>query len=109
MTSLAPLSCTLLILSLLASGPSLAQGNQGAQNLSQSNRSGQSQQGGKAQTAQVGAGTTNGTTTGYSGPKDSAEAKPGEVQVPPLPSPELCQFYQNSPAYQACLLKVLGP
>jgi hypothetical protein len=56
------------------------------------------------QTAQVGAGTTNGSTTGYSGPQDVTENKPGQVDVPPLPSPELCEPYQDTPAaYQACL------
>ncbi len=56
------------------------------------------------QTAQVGAGTTNGSTTGYSGPQDVTENKQGQVNVPPLPNPELCAPYEDTPAaYQACL------
>lgn len=56
------------------------------------------------QTAQVGAGTTNGSTAGYSGPQDVTERNPGQVNVPPLPGPELCKPYQDTPAaYQACL------
>ena len=109
MISISPLPYALLILGLAASGPAFAQGNLGAQNLSQTERSGQSREGGKAQTAQVGAGTTNGATSGFSGSKDSAETKPGEVQLPPLPSPELCQSFQNTLAHQDCLSKVLGP
>lgn len=109
MPSVSSLACALLVLGVTASGPAFAQGNQGAQNLSQAERSGQSREGGKAQTAQVGAGTTNGATAGFSGPKEPSGARPGEVQLPPLPSPDLCQSYQNTPAHQDCLSKVLGP
>lgn len=58
----------------------------------------------KAQTAQVGAGTTNGSTTGYSGPMDVTENVPGTIKVPPPPQPELCEPYRRTPAvFQMCL------
>ncbi|MFC4174304.1 hypothetical protein ACFOYU_20020 [Microvirga sp. GCM10011540] len=57
-----------------------------------------------AQTAYVGAGTTNGSTTGYSGPTKVTNSTPGQIEVPPLPSPKLCEPYRDTPAaYQSCL------
>jgi hypothetical protein len=61
----------------------------------------------EAPVAHVGAGTTDGSTTGYSGPEDNAQAQPGEVSVPPLPSADVCEPYRDTPAYQSCLWVVL--
>lgn len=61
----------------------------------------------EAAVAQVGAGTTDGSTTGYSGPEGDGEASPGEVTIPPLPSADDCEPYHDTPAYNACLWVVL--
>jgi hypothetical protein len=50
---------------------------------------------------QVGAGTTSGSTTGNSGPKQ--QILPGKIEIPPLPSERLCEAYRNQPAYQSCV------
>jgi hypothetical protein len=55
----------------------------------------------------VGAGTTDGSTTGYSGPEGDGEASSGEVSLPPLPSADACEPYQDTAAYDACLSVVL--
>ncbi|WP_230530871.1 hypothetical protein [Microvirga roseola] len=81
--------------------PAIAQQNLGG-SLSQ-DRQGGSGQSTQAETAQVGAGTTNGTTTGYSGPKDSTSDVRGENTLPPLPGPQLCDAYRDQPFYQSCL------
>lgn len=57
--------------------------------------------------AQVGAGTTNGTTTGYSGPQSKASKKPGENATPPLPSDKLCKSYEGTAIHEQCLDRVL--
>jgi len=105
------LALSLLTLAL-AAYPARAQQNQGG-DLSQSRQGGGIQQNGlnqhggsahKAQTAQVGAGTTDSSTTAYSGPKDSSQQTPGQNELPPLPRPELCTSYQDMPTvYQSCL------
>jgi hypothetical protein len=56
-----------------------------------------------APVAQVGAGTTDGSTTGYSGPESNTAAEPEEISLPPLPSADVCEPYQDTPAYQPCL------
>lgn len=78
---------------------------------------GQSRSGGPSQGAEfgkpgapvapVGAGTTNSSTTGVSGPKKSASGKPGEISAPPLPNVAQCEPYKTSPAYEWCLRVVL--
>ncbi len=86
--------------------PVLAQGNSNRSSDRSEQGSSSPVQGSvsKAQTAQVGAGTTSGSTTGYSGPKDVTESAPGQIRVPPLPRPELCEPYRSTPAvYQTCL------
>jgi hypothetical protein len=60
-----------------------------------------------APVAQVGAGTTDGSTTGYSGPESNVQAAPGENSLPPLPSADVCEPYRDTPAYQSCLWVVL--
>jgi hypothetical protein len=54
------------------------------------------------QTAQVGAGTTNGTTTGFSGPK-----KGGGSKKPAKPDASLCEDYQGE-VRQSCLSVAVG-
>ncbi len=86
-----------------------AQGNEDASARAQSD-GGESGAGfGKsgAPMAYVGAGTTNESTTGVSGPETEAEAAPGENSLPPLPSADLCEPYKGEPAYDACLWVVL--
>jgi hypothetical protein len=59
---------------------------------------------GKAETgfvAQVGAGTTSGSTTGDSGPKKQASS--GRIELPALPSKRLCEAYREQPAHQSCI------
>lgn len=72
----------------------------------------QGQQGGAAAPgsaiAQVGAGTTSETTTGYSEPKSAQAKEPGENSLPPLPSAELCKDYQGTDVYRHCIATVLG-
>jgi hypothetical protein len=99
--------------SIMLAAPATSQqnlgGNLGQDRRQSENPSGQGEVGKpSAQTAQVGAGTTNGTTTGYSGPKEATASAPGQNEVPPLPRPELCEPYRNTPqAYQSCLRVVL--
>ncbi len=90
----------LLIAALLGSAEALAQSNSAASNLD-GNSGGESQ----AQVAAVGAGTSNGVTTGVSGPDQGGGFEPGEL--PPLPSAELCSDYEGYPAYEHCLALVL--
>lgn len=61
----------------------------------------------KAPVAQVGAGTTSGSTTGYSGPKGEDDVASAKPSLPPLPSPALCEPYRDTPAHQGCLSVVL--
>lgn len=56
--------------------------------------------------AQVGAGTTNGTTTGYSGPKETPTDNP-EPSLPELPSPKLCEQWKGSEIHQFCMEKLV--
>lgn len=59
------------------------------------------------QTAPVGAGTTDATTTGISEPSNPASEASGEATLPPLPQPELCDGYRDGDAYAWCLSVVL--
>lgn len=54
-----------------------------------------------SQIAQVGAGVTNGSTTGYSGPDTGGGGEP------PPPSPELCEGYGET-ARTWCLSVIMG-
>ena len=89
----------------------LAQGNRQASDLAQTRRSdtGRGDEFGRptAQVAQVGADTTNGSTTGYGGPKGDAGLATGQADSPPLPSPELCKPYKDTLPYRSCLQVVL--
>ena len=87
--------------------PAKAQDQQPASSEQGQGGSGESGQSGqpKAQVAHVGAGTTDGSTTGVSGPEETAPA--GEISLPPLPSEDLCKSYADTPAYQSCLGVVL--
>jgi hypothetical protein len=85
----------LLFASVILSLPARAQEQQGRQDPAESRRSERS-----AQTVQVGAGTDNGTTAGFSGPKSSGGGEP------PLPSAKLCDSFPKAER-QACLGTVL--
>ena len=56
--------------------------------------------------AQVGAGTTNGTTTGYSGTKDTPTDNP-EPSLPELPSAQLCEQWEGGEIYPFCMEKLV--
>lgn len=57
-------------------------------------------------TAQVGAGTTNGATTGSSGPEDT-QAASSEPSLPDLPGPALCDDWKGTEAHQFCMEKLV--
>lgn len=86
----------------------LAQGNQGG-GTDQAGRGTGPQQGSEqavnaeAQTALVGAGTTDNVTTGASGPDQSTAS----TDLPPPPGAELCNAYRDTPAHPWCLSVVL--
>lgn len=66
----------------------------------------------KASTAQSGANTTDGTTTGSSGPKEPGGGPPGNLELPPLPSADLCSSYQGevqADCLSTTLYQVLQP
>ena len=86
---------------VLSAPPALAQrgGGPGGQQQ-ESGSSGTNGKGG--QIAQVGAGVTDGTTTGVSGPKHGS----GGSGEPPLPQASLCDSYSGD-VQQACLDVVL--
>jgi hypothetical protein len=56
--------------------------------------------------AHVGAGTTNGATTGYSGPEDTQTGNP-EPSLPDLPSPGLCDPWEGTEAFPFCMEKLV--
>lgn len=91
------------------SDPSMAQDGQQSSPANSGDSAGAEDEFGKpkAQVAQVGAGTTNGSTTGFSGPESNVQAAPGENSLPPLPSANMCEPYRDTPAYEACLWVVL--
>jgi hypothetical protein len=64
---------------------------------------GTSQPESSAASAQAGANTTDGTTTGSSGPKEPESGPPGDLELPPLPSAKLCDSYEGA-VRGACLL-----
>lgn len=93
----------LLFAVVLASTPfAVAQQNQTPGDLNAGGSSGGEGGGSKASKAQAGANTTDGTTTGSSGPKPKQNWPPGNLALPPLPSPELCNAY-TGPVQSACL------
>ena len=57
--------------------------------------------------AQVGAGTTNGVTTGSSGPEDTATGSP-EPSLPELPSAKLCEQWKGSEIHAFCMEKLVS-
>jgi hypothetical protein len=56
--------------------------------------------------AQVGAGVTNGATTGYSGVKESPTDNP-KPALPELPSARLCAEWQDSKVHRFCMEKLV--
>lgn len=84
-----------------------AQEEQRSSATNQDQGSDEAEPGAQAAVAQVGAGTTDGSTTGYSGPQSNAGVVPGENSLPPLPSDDVCEPYRDTPAYQSCLGVVL--
>jgi hypothetical protein len=93
-------------LALAVHSPAVAQGSIDASNLSERGRTDGGSDGG-AHTAHVGAGTTNGSTNGFSGPKKPTVGSPSEITLPPLPDKSMCDSYQNTPAHSGCLRVVL--
>ena len=105
----------LAILALLAAtafaSPAIAQQNQTPGDTTaggSSESSATTNQPGKAQTAEAGADTVDSATTGSSGPKKKKKpGPPGDIEAPPLPSPELCGSFEGS-VKSACLFTVTG-
>ncbi|HEV7346218.1 MAG TPA: hypothetical protein VGN60_11370 [Devosia sp.] len=93
----------LTLAGLLSAGVAVAQTNMTASNIESQ---GQGEGGPQGQIASVGAGTSNGVTTGVSGPDQGGGLEPGEL--PPLPSADLCTDYVDQPAYAYCLALVLA-
>lgn len=56
--------------------------------------------------AQVGAGVTLGSTTGYSGPPEPGGGRQ-EITLPPLPGADLCDPWEGTDAYPFCMEKVV--
>ncbi len=105
MTIARPRLCAALITLLLAGMPlsvAWAQENQGIRDPSEWDSTDDQQPAAAHQTAQVGAGTDNGTTTGFSGPKK----KGGSKGKPPEPQASLCERYDGG-VKQSCLETVL--
>ncbi len=61
----------------------------------------------KAVPAQAGANTTDGTTSGVSGPKSDSGEPPGNRSLPDLPAEALCNDF-NEEMRANCLSTVLG-
>lgn len=89
-----------LLLGLIAQGAGVSEATaqSASSGLPQEQRSGSDRN--SASVAQVGAGTTSGSTTGSSGPQTPT---PGRISLPALPSAQLCEAYKDTPAYQHCL------
>ena len=92
---------TALILTVGAAIAAFAQENQGMRDPTEQDSADQ-QPVAAHQTAQVGAGTDNATTTGFSGPKKSG----GSKREPPEPQSSLCDRYGGA-VKQSCLETVL--
>jgi hypothetical protein len=92
----------LAVLFVLATAPAAAQGNQGGDDLPQSGTARGDAGAPSAPAAHVGAGTVDGTTTGFSKPDD-----PGGGGGPPALTGKLCEAVDPA-AREDCLSKVLG-
>ncbi len=104
------LSLVLLLTNGAMAPMAFAQGTDSSTNPAQSDSRSQVQEGEarqKGQVAHVGAGTTETSTTGHSGPTQQSSGPPGEITVPPLPNASLCDSYKDTPAHQGCLQVVL--
>jgi hypothetical protein len=93
MRATAALLCATVALAATAAFPQRGGGPGGQQ-------SGQASTAPEGQTAMAGAGTTNGSTTGVSGPDGGGG--------PRMPEASLCDSYQGE-AHQYCLWTVLAP
>lgn len=100
---------TAMLVALAVASGALGQGNPTANTGvgRGTSGSGQDAAGGAAQTAQQGANTTDGTTTGVSGPDVPSAGPPGVIEPPGPPTPSLCDDWRGTPAYETCLGKVL--
>jgi hypothetical protein len=92
----------LLLMLAFGIAPAAAQQNQTPGDLT---AGGASQSERTAASAQAGANTTDGTTTGSSGPKKQQSGPPGNLELPPLPSAKLCESYDGD-VQLACLATV---
>jgi hypothetical protein len=91
----------LVLLVGVGASTALAQGNQGAEDLSQ--KGGGAGESSQAQSAHVGAGTVDGTTNGFSQPpKPAGGGGPAKLEA------SLCDQVKDEPAHGDCLSKVLG-
>ena len=109
-SSIITASAALVMLGIASAGPSLGQGSDTGSSLTQDRRGATrdpSGSGTKSSVVHVGAGTTNASTTGYSGATDQSAKPPGQIDVPPVPSPDLCEAFKDSVSYGGCLEVVL--
>jgi hypothetical protein len=105
-----PLGVVLLLTNGAMAPKAFAQGTDSSTNPAQSDsrsqvREGEARQ--KGQVAHVGAGTTETSTTGHSGPTQQSSGPTGEITVPPPPNASLCDSYKDTAAHQGCLQVVL--
>jgi hypothetical protein len=97
-----------LIVDLGMASVASAQGADTGSGLAQTRRGSSDQDTAKqGRVAHVGAGTTNASTTGYSGQSGGPEKATREINVPPLPNTELCDAFRNASFHDACLRVVL--
>lgn len=99
------LPALLLVAALALPVPALAQGNQGADDQSASDRGGGTGADAGGAAAHVGADTTNSATTGFSEPP---KGKPTGPSKPPELTAELCTSVEGTDAHPDCLSKVMG-
>jgi hypothetical protein len=92
----------ILAFTLALASPALAQQNQAPGFLGS-----EGEGGGSARPAQAGANTTDGTTTGVSGPKSDDGGPPGNLTLPDLPSESLCKDMSDD-VRTNCLSTVLN-
>ncbi|MFC7397522.1 hypothetical protein ACFQU1_09995 [Chelatococcus sp. GCM10030263] len=82
-----------------------SRGGEGGQTGGRPEAGSSAEQQGRA--VQIGAGTTNATTTGYSGPAGGGTAASAQNELPDTPKAGLCDAFRNSDAYRPCLQTVL--
>jgi hypothetical protein len=96
-----------LVMLVALASPALAQQNQTPGYTDDAGSQRESSPQDKVQHALAGANTTDGTTTGVSGPKSKSGGPPGNTALPDLPTQKLCDSAPQE-ARQSCLSTVLN-